>query len=56
MTKEQKIEWLSKATNEQLIKQFACTVRRTNCGDFAQELDAYDDYALVEAELMKRLG
>jgi len=55
MTREQKIEWLAKATNEKLIEQFRNTVRRMNCGDFATEIAACDDCALIENELMKRM-
>ena len=56
MTKEQKIEWLAKATNEKLVDQFRNTVRRMNCVDFKMEMDACDDYTLVENELMRRLN
>ena len=56
MTKEQKLEWVAKCTNEELVEQLRWTVLRGQSNSIAERIDANEDYELVKAELMKRLG
>lgn len=61
MTREQKIEWLKNASNEELVKQFE---RSSRAADDVFELsrrwgrsidELLEDYELSKAELMKRM-
>lgn len=56
MTKEEKIEWLANATAEQLVEQLRWAVTYMHSADFAIMIQGNEDYALVKAELLKRLG
>lgn len=56
MTKEQKIEWLTKASAEELIEQLTRAAQWMTSENVVQAIEGNEDYALVKAELMKRLG
>ena len=56
MTREQKIEWLEKATAEQLIEQLRWSVVMMQSDSINTRVEANDDYALVKAELLKRMA
>ena len=57
MTKEQKIEWLERAGDEELIEQLRrSAVVMAKDGSIAFQIEAHEDYELVKAELMKRLA
>lgn len=50
MTREQKIEWLTKATNEELLKQLVSFERRNEYGKLN------DDIEITRAEILKRMS
>lgn len=56
MTQEQKIEWLKNANSKELIEQMRWTVTALTHGNIAQQIEANEDYNLVTAELLRRLG
>ena len=56
MTQEQKVEWLAKANSKELIEQLVGAVRRMSNGSFLEMVEGNEDYGLIEAELLKRLG
>ena len=56
MTKEQKIEWLANATNEQVIEQLRWAVHSMDSDNIKVQIMGSEDYEVVKAELMKRLG
>ena len=58
MTREQKIEWLEKASAEQLLAQYDSSAARMSrlfeCGYNVNE--TIEDYELTRAEVLKRLS
>lgn len=56
MTREQKIEWLSKATNEEVVEQMFWAVSAMSTGNIETRVQANEDYSLVKAELLKRMA
>lgn len=62
ITREQKMEWLEKATNEQLIKQFITSVEQHyesvgEKGIFDKQTREYaDDVVLIKSFLLMRLS
>lgn len=56
MTREEKIEWLANATAEQVVDQMFWAVSAMSNGNIETRVQANEDYSLVKAELMKRLG
>jgi len=56
MTREQKIEWLANASNEQVIEQLRWAVQYINSDNLSLQIEGNEDYELVKAELMKRMG
>ena len=56
MTREQKVEWLSEASNDDIINQMYHTVIRMSWTDSLKEqIEAQEDYDLAVKELKKRL-
>lgn len=58
MTKEQKMEWLANATNEEVIGQFIRSAKdEVNAlrKGIAEQIEAYEDVKLCQAELLKRM-
>lgn len=56
MIMNEKLEWISKATNEELLIQFESSVRMMNSDIIQVKIDATADYYMIKSELMKRLG
>ncbi len=56
MTREEKIEWLANATAEQVVDQMFWAVSAMSTGNIETRVQANEDYSLVKAELLKRLG
>lgn len=56
MTREQKIEWLEKASNLEVIDQLISAVMRMTEGRCIKtRIEGQLDYDLVHAELLRRL-
>lgn len=55
MTREQKINWLQNASNEEVMNQFKSSIRTYDKG-FAFDTDNLEDLELVEAEILKRMS
>ena len=56
MTIQEKIEWLRKASNEEVINQLKSSVMRMTEGRCIEtRIEGQEDYNLVQAELIKRL-
>ena len=56
MTREQKIEWLANANNEEVIEQLRWAVHHMDSDNLKTKIEGNEDYKLVKAELMKRLS
>ena len=56
MSKNEKIEWISKATNVELLIQFESSIRMMNSEIVPVRIEANSDYTMIKAELMKRLA
>jgi len=56
MTREEKISWLEKASAERLVEQLRWTVIHTTSENIGVRIEGEEDFALVKAELLKRLG
>ena len=57
MTREEKIEWLRKANNEEVINQLRWAVMNMTEGRCIEtRIKGQEDYELVQAELLKRLN
>ncbi len=54
MSKEQKIEWLSKATNEELLHQLESFIGRATVESFGS-LTYREDIELTREEILKRM-
>lgn len=55
MTKEQKIELLTNATDEEILEQFETSVKWLGKGTIEEQVERQEDYKLVKNELRKRL-
>lgn len=55
MTKQEKINWLENANTDELLNQVFSTVRKIYSRDFMENVEGNEDWALVTAELKKRL-
>lgn len=56
MTREQKIEWLEKASNLEVIDQLrSAVIRMTEGRCIKTRIEGQEDYNLVQAELLRRL-
>lgn len=56
MTREEKIAWLNKATSEELLNQLKWTVITLSKGSIEQQITANEDYEIVTAEILNRMG
>ena len=57
MTREQKINWLENATNEEVVNQMKwAVIAMTKAESIAKQIEAQEDYELAQAELLKRLN
>ena len=58
MTKEQKINWLEQATNEEILNEFAGRVRffAKNGLEHPDYFEMIEEEKLIRAELLKRLS
>ena len=57
MTREQKIEWLRKASNKEVVNQLKnAVIRMTDCRSIEARIEGQEDYDLTQAELLKRMG
>lgn len=56
MTREQKIEWLKNASNEEVINQMKWAVTfMAKAESIAMQIESQEDYELVTAELKRRM-
>ena len=55
-TREQKIEWLNKASNEDVVEQLKWAVLATTRENLEIQINGQENYELIKAELMKRLN
>lgn len=53
MTREQKIEWLKNASNEELMEQYDTSLRYMDKNAF--EIEYLEDMDLVRAEVLRRM-
>ena len=56
MTEQEKITWLENATTEQLLDQVEWVICYRSNDNLALQIEGEDNWALVKAELMKRLS
>ena len=56
MTRERKVEWLNNASNEEVLNQLKWTVITLSKGSIEQQIAANEDYEIVTAEILKRMG
>ena len=59
MTKDQKIEWLTKATDTEVIGQLIRSAKAdayVTGKSLREQMEALEDVRLVQDELLKRLG
>ena len=56
MNANEKLEWISKATSDELLIQFESAVRMMNSEIIPVRVEATVDYYMIKSELMKRLG
>ena len=54
MTREQKIEWLKNASNEELMEQYDTSLRYMDKNAF--EIEYLEDMDLVRAEVLRRMS
>ena len=56
MTREEKIAWLEAASNDEVIEQMRwAVISMTKADSIAMQIEGREDYALVTAELKRRL-
>lgn len=55
MTREQKIEWLNKATNEEVINQLEWAVKMIASDSIALQVQGNEDLVFIKAELLRRM-
>lgn len=56
MTREEKIAWLETASNDEVIEQMRwAVIAMTKADSIPMQIEAREDYALVTAELKRRL-
>jgi len=55
MTKEEKINWLRKATNEELLLQYEFSVRTLGNDSIAAQIEAQEDVELAREEILRRI-
>ena len=55
MTKEQKIEWLTAASNEKVVDQMRWAIARMNADKIEERIEGQEDYELVTAEILRRM-
>lgn len=56
MTREQKIEWLAAASNDEVLNQMKwAVIAMTKADSIAMQVEGQEDYNLVVAELKRRL-
>ena len=55
MSTNEKLEWIRKATNVELLIQFESTIRQMSSDILPVKIEANADYAMIKKELMKRL-
>lgn len=55
MTREQKMEWLRNASNEELMKQYEASTIKKNHGTLFDR-ENIEDLELVRAEVLRRLS
>ena len=56
MTREEKINWLINATNEEVINQLKWSVIAMSNGSIEQQIEGQEDYDLATAEILKRMN
>lgn len=57
MTREQKQEWLAKATNDEVLEQLKWATVAMTAGDHIEtRIQGQEDYDLAVAEIAKRMG
>lgn len=57
MTREEKIAWLETASNDEVIEQMRwAVIAMTKADSIPMQIEGREDYALVTAELKRRLG
>lgn len=56
MTREEKIAWLETASNDEVIEQMRwAVIAMTKADSIPMQIEGREDYALVTAELKRRL-
>lgn len=55
MTREEKINWLENATDEEILTQFETSIKWLGKGTIAEQVERQEDYKLVKNELRKRM-
>ena len=56
MTREEKITWLANASNDEVLEQMRwAVIAMTKADSISMQIEGREDYALVTAELKRRL-
>lgn len=56
MTREQKIEWLQQAENEQIVNMLRFAIVKMGPDmSIATQIEGREDYELITAEILKRM-
>lgn len=56
MTKEEKLNWLANASNDEILEQMRwAVIAMTKADSIPMQIESREDYTLVTAELKRRL-
>lgn len=55
MTKEEKINWLRKATNEEVLDQLLSAQARLSYSGIGEQVEAQEDVELAREEILRRM-
>lgn len=56
MTREQKIEWIEKAENKELVEQLRWAVGKMSMDNLQYQIEGCEEYELLTSEIMKRMN
>lgn len=55
MTREEKIEWVKSASNEELVDQLKWAVMSISSKILSTQIRGQEDYHIISAEILRRL-
>lgn len=56
MTKEEKINWLRKSTNEEVLDQLLSAQSRLSYSGIGEQVEAQEDVELAREEILRRMA